>query len=127
MTDRPRACAAILRDSKILMVFHRIENWEFWTLPGGGLQPGETWQEAAIRETWEEANLRIRIVRFLFERPYRHGLEQAFLAEIIGDDLPSLGFDPEISPDKEQWIRAVAWLPLESVRRFQKNNHPKKR
>ena len=25
-----------------------------WTLPGGGLEPGETAAEAAVREAWEE-------------------------------------------------------------------------
>ena len=32
---RPRACAAIIRNGKILMVLHRSSSREYWTLPGG--------------------------------------------------------------------------------------------
>lgn len=31
----------------------------FWATPGGGLDPGETFEQAACRELWEEVGLRI--------------------------------------------------------------------
>ena len=113
---RPRAAAAIIHDGHILMVFHKLEEREFWTLPGGGLLPGETFEEAAIRESMEEANIPIRIERFLFEREYRAGIERIFLAHILDDVIPTPGYDPEIPPEKEQWIREVRWHPLESMK-----------
>ena len=113
---RPRAAAAIIHDGLILMIFHKFEEREFWTLPGGGLLPGETFEEAAIRESMEEANIPIRIERFLFEREYRAGIEHIFLAHILDDAVPTPGYDPEIPPEKEQWIREVRWHPLESMK-----------
>jgi len=32
-----------------------------WGLPGGGVEPGETWQTAAVRECQEETGWRVRI------------------------------------------------------------------
>ncbi|MCA9178488.1 MAG: NUDIX hydrolase [Planctomycetales bacterium] len=33
-----------------------------WTFPKGGIQPGETAEQAALKEAWEEAGLRGEIV-----------------------------------------------------------------
>ncbi|WP_339093831.1 NUDIX domain-containing protein [Deinococcus sp. VB142] len=50
-----RACAWIEReDGHVLMTEARMG----WTLPGGGIERGETPQQAALREAWEEAGVR---------------------------------------------------------------------
>jgi 8-oxo-dGTP pyrophosphatase MutT (NUDIX family) len=50
-------------DSKILLLHIRdLGNPAFgtsWELPGGGLEPGETFADAAIRELWEETGIRV--------------------------------------------------------------------
>ncbi len=71
---------------------------------------------AAIRETLEETNVPVRIARLLYERDYRAGREYVYLAELVGDIEPSVGCDPELPPEREQWIREVRWHPLESMR-----------
>lgn len=115
MSDRLRACAAIVRDGKILMVYHAHDSRKFWTLPGGGVEPGETPEQAAVRETLEECGLAVKIIRPLFERNYSFGREHTFLAEIIGDETICIGIDPELPLD-DQWIQDVCWHTLESMK-----------
>lgn len=51
----------ILRDSdgRILMMQRAHEGT--WGIPGGGVEPGESWQEAALRECLEETGWEARI------------------------------------------------------------------
>jgi 8-oxo-dGTP diphosphatase len=44
------------RDGRILVV-HRA-HYDDWSLPKGKLEPGESWEDAALREVWEETGLR---------------------------------------------------------------------
>ena len=37
----------------------------YWSIPGGHVEPGETWQEAAEREVLEETGLRATCGRFV--------------------------------------------------------------
>jgi len=107
MIQRDRACAAILRGGQILMVLEGLS----WTLPGGGLEAGETPEQAACREVLEECGLAVKILRLLFERDDFVGHESTFLAEIIGDENYLRGSDPE-HPLDEVWMETVRWQPL---------------
>lgn len=55
--------AAIVRDEagQILLVRRRED--QLWSLPAGGLDPGEEPAQAAARECWEETGLLVRPVR----------------------------------------------------------------
>jgi len=56
----PRPVARVLlvdsRD-RVLLFRSELAYGTFWLTPGGGLEPGETYEEAAIRELWEETGL----------------------------------------------------------------------
>ena len=119
---RPRACGALIHNDAILMVQHQELTRSYWTLPGGGLEAGETPAEAAVREVWEETGLRVRAVRLLWEGSYGHGTrtspEYCFLVESDAEGgehhAISLGFDPEeqhLAAD-QRLLQGVGWVPL---------------
>ncbi|HZC25925.1 MAG TPA: NUDIX domain-containing protein [Actinopolymorphaceae bacterium] len=114
-----RVCAAILRDGRILMVRHVEDTRDFWTLPGGGAEVGETLPEAVLREVAEEVQLAGTVGRLLYERGYlatngRQVHESCFLFEIPPGAEPTLGYDPEIAMDG-QVLAGVAWFDLAAV------------
>jgi 8-oxo-dGTP diphosphatase len=62
------AGGVVVRDGRALIV-HR-ERYDDWSLPKGKLEPGETWEDAAIREVWEETGVHGELGSFLGSTNY---------------------------------------------------------
>ena len=94
-----RVCAAIIRDGHILMVRHRHDGRDYWTLPGGGVEPGEHPDRAVAREVYEEVGLHGTVECLLFEHVF-HGFritkEYCYLVAVTDEECPMLGYDPEL-------------------------------
>ena len=56
----------VIRDGRMLMIKRGKEpNKGKWSIPGGGIELGETVYEAAVRETLEECSLHIEILKVI--------------------------------------------------------------
>ncbi|MGB2928428.1 MAG: NUDIX hydrolase [Desulfobacterales bacterium] len=56
--------AVVFKEDKVLLVLRAKPPAEnHWTIPGGSVELGETLQEAAEREIWEETGLTIQAVK----------------------------------------------------------------
>jgi 8-oxo-dGTP diphosphatase len=117
-STRPRACAAIIRDEKILMVRHQNNERSYWTLPGGGVIEGENLEQAVVREVLEETCLDVNVVKFLFEEQYEYGVSYCFLASAESAADAKLGIEPE-EKDVDyhlSMLQEVGWHSLESMK-----------
>ncbi|MFY7752625.1 MAG: NUDIX domain-containing protein [Exiguobacterium acetylicum] len=112
---RHRVCAALIEEKQILMVELHTPSRTFWTLPGGGVESGETKEQAVMREVLEETNLHVTIERQLYEISIDQGTETCFLVRrALGSSAPRLGIDPELSFDQQE-LRTVRFRPLEEL------------
>jgi len=103
-----RVRVILIHERRILMVQHRDEAGYFWILPGGGVKAGETLEQAAIREVWEEAGARCAIVRRLVLPDGVTGMPgyALFLGTVEDDALaPHQNVDGEV-------VHAAAWQPI---------------
>ena len=106
-----RAQCLVVRNDRILMVKHRQDGEEWWCLPGGGIEPGEAPDAAAIRELTEECCVDGRLVKLTSMVEYgKDDHHYTYLVE-IGDQSPELGDDPEKEEGKKI-LAGLDWLSL---------------
>jgi 8-oxo-dGTP diphosphatase len=77
--------AAIFQNGKILLT--KRDDFRVWCMPGGSIDPGETFPQAAIREVREETGLEVALTRLvgIYSRPawgFHHIL--VFAGTIVG-------------------------------------------
>jgi 8-oxo-dGTP diphosphatase len=103
--DEPEVKAAggvVRRDGRIAVV-HR-PRYDDWSLPKGKLDPGETWEEAALREVREETGLECELGEELsptryHDRKGRAKLVRYWLMEPVGGE-----FAPNDEVDELRWL-----------------------
>ncbi len=77
-------CLPLYQD-KILICKRAIEpRYGFWNLPAGFLENGETVEEGALRETWEEACAQVEITKLhcLYNLPHVNQVYLFFLSHL---------------------------------------------
>ena len=130
---RKRATAIILKNDQILLL-HRVKpSREYFILPGGGVEEGESIEEALVREVKEELSLEVKKWRFLFkienlampsEATIHKGNRDEYyflIEEYVG--IPEIG-GPEKERMNEQNQYHIVWFGLDEVEKMD-NVYPK--
>ena len=77
--------AFIAQGDAILLVRQNYGK-RYWSLPGGSMEPGESVDQAAVREVKEETGLDARLTRLVgvYSKPAEDALAVCFEAEVVG-------------------------------------------
>ena len=126
---RPNVGLMILNPAGRVFAGQRLDNPEpAWQMPQGGVDPGETARDAALRELWEETGVTQGLVEVVAEaaEPVRYDLpfdlvprlwkgrfrgqeQRWFLMRFLGQDS-DVHIDTE-HPEFREW----AWVPTSTL------------
>src|SRR5688500_4552235 len=122
---RPAGKAVIVREGRLLAIGNRGEDGVFYTLPGGGQEPGESLVDCVRRECREELGAEVEVGELRFVRDYVgrnheraaqegdvHALELLFECRLLSEPAGS-GPVPDLAQT------GVEWLPLERIEEYE--------
>ena len=113
--------AAIIHDDegRIFATQRGYGDWkDWWEFPGGKMEPGETPEEALLREIWEELETRIVVERLVktveWDYPKFHLTMHCFLCHIES------GHPVLLEHEAARWLKQgkldeVNWLPADRI------------
>jgi 8-oxo-dGTP diphosphatase len=120
MQVRTRAGVVILQADEIAVIERRRDGRLYYVLPGGGVEPGESIEQAAIREAAEELGVRV-VLRGLVATvelagPDRDSRQHYFAAEIVEGEFGS-GEGLEFAEDRDLAAGTYrsTWLSLDDA------------
>jgi len=110
----------VLNGDSLLAMQRRKFGDEYYTLVGGGVEPGESLETALRRELQEETGLQVGAVRLVYVEAasQRFGEQYVYLCEYLGGE-PALATDSEEALDSAagQNTYQPLWLPLAELPR----------
>jgi 8-oxo-dGTP diphosphatase len=110
----PVSAAVIVRDGRALLVRRRHPEGDLvWQFPAGKVEPGESAEESAVRETAEETGLTVVAVKLLGERVHpKTGRQMSYVAAEVTPD------SGEARVGDEDEIAEIAWVAHGEIQQY---------
>ena len=112
---RIRVSGTLKKDDKILFVKHRKKGEEYYLLPGGGVDFGETFETALKREFLEEVNINISVDKLCIisegvdPKGEKHIINLVFLVDYVSGEI--------VLPDEER-IVGIEYLEVTNLNNY---------
>lgn len=112
---RIRVSGILTKDGKILFVKHRKKGEEYYLLPGGGVDFGETFETALKREFLEEVNINISVDKLCIisegvdPKGEKHIINLVFLVDYVSGEI--------VLPDEER-IVGIEYLEVTNLNNY---------
>lgn len=112
---RVRAGCILIEDGRLALMERHRAGLHYFTFPGGGVDEGETHEQAAVREMEEELGIQVRIVRKVADVHFDGKLQVYFLVEKTGGEFGSGTGEEYGEFDPAHGTYRPIWMPLEEV------------
>lgn len=109
--------AIIIRDGKVFSTQRGYGDWKgWWEFPGGKMEPGESPEEALVREIREELDAEISVGRLLdtveWDYPSFHLTMHCYICSLASDSMHLNEHEASAWLTRET-LRSVRWLPAD--------------
>ncbi|MEK4630236.1 MAG: NUDIX domain-containing protein [Solibacillus sp.] len=111
---RNRASVVIIENGKVLLI-QRVRNGStYYVFPGGGIENGETPEEGAKREAWEELGVEV-YVRDCFSTIKFNGTQYYYKAEILSGTLGTGNGEEYTDKNRDRGTYLPMWVDREGL------------
>jgi 8-oxo-dGTP pyrophosphatase MutT (NUDIX family) len=118
---RTRAGIILIQDNKVALIERHRAGLHYFVFPGGGVEDGESLEQAAIRETMEELGIEVAIKRKVAEIHLGPNSRQVyFLVEKTGGNFGTgtgEEFTDSAPDDPHSGIYFPIWMTFEELSR----------
>lgn len=111
---RNRGAIVIIENGRVALIKRKKPHTTYYVFPGGGIEVGETPEQAAIREAYEELGVHIRIQRLLKVLDF-NGKQYFFLADIIGGKFGTGTGEEYTHTSIERGTYEPMWIDIEDL------------
>lgn len=113
MHIRDRGSAVIIEGEKVALIKRSRDGEEYYVFPGGGIEKGESPEQATIREAFEELGVRIDVIKCLGTVEFK-GKQHYFIAKIVGGEFGT-GLGEEYEESRNRGIYEPMWIPISEL------------
>ena len=119
---RTRAGVILIEDNKVALIERHRAGLEYYVFPGGGVDEGETIEQAAIREAMEELGIEVAIKQKMAIIHFGLSTQHYFLVnKISGEFGTGTGEEFTADPgDPQEGIYIPIWMPIDELLQHEK-------
>jgi 8-oxo-dGTP pyrophosphatase MutT (NUDIX family) len=113
---RSRAGVVLIQDGRVALIERHRAGLDYFVFPGGGVDEGETYEQAAVREAMEELGIQVAIKQKVAEIQMASKSHQVyFLVEQTGGEFGT-GTGEEYADadpnDPDEGVYVPVWMPI---------------
>ena len=111
---RDRGSVIIVEKDKVALIKRIRDNSIYFVFPGGGIEKGETPEEGAKREAYEELGVEVKINECLAKIEY-NGTQHFFLTEIINGTFGNGQGEEYTDKERARGIYLPMWVDIKML------------
>lgn len=119
---RTRAGIVLIEDNKVALIERHRAGLDYFVFPGGGVDEGETPEQAAVREAMEELGIEVAVKQKTAEIYFDESVQVYFLVERVAGEFGT-GVGEEFTDadpnDPSEGIYIPIWMPIDELKQHE--------